>query len=54
MGYYSMRVQETQEQRLAYAPLYLEILAGPKAPAFDSIVTRKPIGMMRAGGRNVS
>lgn len=42
VGYYAMRVRETQEQRVAYAPLYLEILAGPKAPAFEPIVTRAP------------
>jgi AcrR family transcriptional regulator len=42
VGYYTLRIRETQEQRLAYAPLYLEILAGPKASGFEPIVTRKP------------
>ena len=51
VGYYAMRVRESQEQRLAYAPLYLDILAGPKAPGFEPIVTRKPIGTMQAAKR---
>lgn len=51
VGYYAMRVRETQEQRLAYAPLYLDILAGPRAPGFEPIVTRKPIGTIAAGSR---
>lgn len=51
VGYYAMRVRETQEQRLAYAPLYLDILAGPKAPAFEPIVTRAPAAPAGTGKR---
>jgi AcrR family transcriptional regulator len=42
VGYYTLQIRESQEQRLVYAPLYLQILAGPKASGFDPIVMRKP------------
>lgn len=51
VGYYAMRVRETQEQRLAYAPLYLDILAGPRASGFEPIVTREAIASMQAANR---